>query len=123
MRAIGFPIRDADVLGADVYRQADVYPLQLVDTADSLATCREFARSLGTRVQSVGRQGAFQYVDMDQAIEMGWSAARALVDGTGKVPADLDLGSTFLWDPQRRLAGLESATAKKGAASAHTPPG
>jgi hypothetical protein len=44
-------------------------------------------------LSSVGRQGAFRYVFMDTAMEMGIEAARAAIRGTSAAPIT-ELGGT-----------------------------
>ncbi len=105
LNRMGFVVAPREVLGCDVVRRAAVYPLRLVDTAAARRACLRYVDTLGPRVQSVGRQGAFRYVDMDQAIAMGWDAADTLL-GTEGLGSGVEADDLYLWDPRRKLAGL-----------------
>ena len=64
--------------------------------------------SLGP-IQSVGRQGGFRYLDMDEAIELGWLAADAVIEDRRVAPAkDFAQEDGYLWDAKRQLAGISS---------------
>jgi protoporphyrinogen oxidase len=100
---IGFVIPAREVEGFDVARRAHVYPMHLVGTGEARERCLEWLAGLGPRLQSVGRQGAFRYLDMDESLEMGWRAA-GVVNGDDPVP-QMAQENRYLWDPKRQLAG------------------
>jgi protoporphyrinogen oxidase len=109
LNRIGFSVTSREILGVDVVRKHAVYPLQLVGTRERRKECLDYITSLAPRLQSVGRQGAFRYIDMDQAIAMGWDAAD-MVTGAGEVELADDSAQTggYQWDPQRKVAGLRN---------------
>jgi hypothetical protein len=87
-----------------VARRAHVYPMQLVDTEPVRATCLEWLATLRPRLQSVGRQGSFKYLDMDEALESGWKAADVL--GGEETDTEIAQEAAYLWDADRRVAGV-----------------
>ena len=101
---MGFAIPAREVAGFHVARRAHVYPMQLVDTEPVRATCLEWLATLRPRLQSVGRQGSFKYLDMDEALESGWKAADVL--GGEETDTEIAQEAAYLWDANRRVAGV-----------------
>lgn len=97
--SMGFAITPREVIGFDVARCAHVYPMQLVDTEPARAICLEWLATVGPRLQSVGRQGAFKYLDMDESLESGWKAADVL-KGQGS-DTEIAQEATYLWAADR----------------------
>ncbi|MBM7789573.1 FAD-dependent oxidoreductase [Tenggerimyces flavus] len=109
---IGFVISVREVIAAKVARQPHVYPMQLVETEVQRIRCLNWIDELSPRVQSVGRQGAFAYLDMDNSIERGWAAAK-VVQGEasasdGALDGEFVSDVQYLWDSRRDLAGLNN---------------
>jgi protoporphyrinogen oxidase len=101
---MGFAIPAREVAGFDVARRAHVYPMQLVDTEPARATCLGWLATLRPRLQSVGRQGAFKYLDMDESLETGWRAADVLADQ--ETDTEIVQEAAYLWDAGRQVAGV-----------------
>src|SRR6266545_545157 len=100
---IGVHITRREVVAAHVQRRPHVYPMELNDSRRDLQLCRDFVDTLGPQIQSVGRLGAFRYIDMDQAILMGLRAA-GMIDGNGSKIERAAEGRGYLWSAERQLA-------------------
>ena len=92
MRALGFGDVQRDLRGHFSSFVEEGYPIYHLDYRAErqrvLAWCGETAN-----VVSVGRQGAFRYVFMDTAMEMGVAAADKLLGRAGVGhPSELDAG-------------------------------
>ena len=101
---MGFAIPAREVAGFSVARRAHVYPMQLVDTEPARGTCLEWLASLRPRLQSVGRQGAFKYLDMDESLETGWKAADVVAGQ--ETDTEIAQEAAYLWDARRQVAGV-----------------
>jgi protoporphyrinogen oxidase len=95
LRALGFDVagRVRDHFSAFV---PEGYPIYHLDYRRDRARVLGFAGETANLI-SVGRQGAFRYVFMDTAMEMGRAAAQALLDGApARGLSELDGGARLL---------------------------
>ncbi len=103
---MGVVITAREILGYDVVRQRHVYPVQRVDTERPRTRCLQYLGTLSSRVLSIGRQGAFRYLNMDEAIQAGWRAADQIVAWRPPGDATQEKEAGYFWDAKRQLAGV-----------------
>jgi protoporphyrinogen oxidase len=84
LRALGFDVA-RDVLGHFSSFVEEGYPIYHLDYQRERQRVLEYCRDT-SNVVSVGRQGAFRYVFMDTAMEMGLAAAEQLLGRAGATP-------------------------------------
>ena len=75
--------------------------MHLVDTDRAKGTCMDWLAGLRPRLQSVGRQGGFTYLDMDESLQTGWKAAGVLAGQDADAEIVQDAG--YLWDARRQV--------------------
>jgi protoporphyrinogen oxidase len=75
-------IRGAEVEGAFIHRERFSYPLYDLIYRQHVKTCMDWMKSL-QNFHSTGRQGLFQYGNMDHSIAMGMVLADRLVGSLG----------------------------------------
>ena len=96
LRALGFGDLSRDLLGHFCSFVEEGYPIYHLDYRRERARVLEWCRQT-SNVVSVGRQGAFRYVFMDTAMEMGLAAAEQLLGRAPATPAsELDGGSGLI---------------------------
>lgn len=83
--ALGFPALRRDLAGHFCSFVEEGYPIYHLDYRRERARVLAFCRDT-SNVVSVGRQGAFRYVFMDTAMEMGFAAAELLLGRAGAQP-------------------------------------
>jgi protoporphyrinogen oxidase len=89
LRALGFPDLRRDLLGHFCSFVEEGYPIYHLDYRRERARVLDWCRATPNLV-SVGRQGAFRYVFMDTAMEMGLAAAELLLGRAGvELPSEL----------------------------------
>lgn len=81
LRSLGFPEVEAATIEYFSTYVEEGYPIYHLNYRSDRETLLDFVA--GTEnVTSCGRQGAFRYIFMDTAMEMGLAAARAVLEGT-----------------------------------------
>jgi protoporphyrinogen oxidase len=91
LAALGFVGLHADLRGSFSSFVAEGYPIYHLDYQRERERTLAFCQSVPNLV-TVGRQGAFRYVFMDTAMEMGLAAAARVLGRAGVAPASLDQG-------------------------------
>ncbi len=79
LRELGV-LEPKDVLGVDVLRVPQAYPLQVVGYADRVAGLLDSLAPLSNLV-TLGRQGLFRYCNMDECMEMAMQLAPQIQQG------------------------------------------
>ena len=95
LRALGFADVARDLRGHFSSFVAEGYPIYHLDYQKERARVLAYAAETAN-VVSVGRQGAFRYVFMDTAMEMGVAAAERLLGRAGAAPSELGSGGGLI---------------------------
>jgi protoporphyrinogen oxidase len=80
-------VETSEVIGYDVIRMSYVYPIFTVQTAPLLQRVIEHVKTYKNLV-TIGRQGLFQYINMDEALEQGAQAAMQMTERLGLARLD-----------------------------------
>jgi protoporphyrinogen oxidase len=75
-------LRASEVLGADVVRLHNVYPLQTRGFRERAESLLNALGGAARNVVSIGRQGLFRYCNQDECMEMAIGVATRLLEGS-----------------------------------------